>query len=117
MSNLKKLVLFLAPLVVLAVFSSVAMAQDGQITATGCVKAGAGGEGYYLMGQDGKMYELWGKGVGEHLNHTVMVTGTQAKLSHAQEEKKEVSEKKEAGNATYIDLKVSDLKMVSESCQ
>ena len=70
-----------------------------------------------MMGQDGKMYELWGKGIGGHVNHTVTVTGTQAKLSHAQEQKKEANEKAEAGSTSYTDLKVASLKMVSESCQ
>jgi hypothetical protein len=120
MSNLKKLALFLAPLVLFTILPGLLSAQDdtsGKVSATGCVKSGHGGEGYYLMGQDGKMYELWGKGVGEHVNHTVTVTGTLAKLTPAQETKKESSEKSEAGTASYVDMKVSSLKMVSDSCK
>jgi hypothetical protein len=120
MSNLKKLMFFLAPLVLLTVFpllSSAQMDSGGKMTVTGCVKAGKGGDGYYMMGQDGKMYELWGKGIGDHVNHTVTVMGAPAKMSHAQEEKKEASEKAEAGSANYIDLKVTSLKMVGETCQ
>ncbi len=120
MSNLKKLALILVPLVLFIVLPGLMSAQDdsgGKITATGCVMKGHGGEGYYLMGQDGKMYELWGKGIGDHVNHTVTVTGTQAKMTAAQEAKKEASEKSEAGTATYVDMKVSNLKMVSESCK
>ena len=66
-------------------------AQDSgqEMTATGCIKQGTDSHGYYLMAQDGKMYELWGKNLGEHLNHTVTVTGTEAKLSPAMEQKKE----------------------------
>jgi hypothetical protein len=120
MSNLKKLALILAPLVLFTILPGLLSAQDdsgGKISATGCVKKGHGGEGYYLMGQDGKMYELWGKGIADHVNHTVTVTGMQAKMTPAQEEKKEASEKSEAGSATYVDMKVSNLKMVSDSCQ
>ena len=122
MSNLKKLIFVLAPLALFAVFSSLASAQDDSMgkqamSVTGCLKQGSDSNGYYLMSKDGKMYELWGKNLGEHLNHTVTVTGTPAKLTRAQEEKKEASEKSEAGSATYVDMKVSSLKMVSDSCQ
>jgi hypothetical protein len=122
MSNLKKLMFFLAPLALLTIFSSLLSAQDDSMSkqamsVTGCLKQGSDANGYYLMSKDGKMYELWGKNLGEHLNHTVTVTGTPAKLTHAQEEKKEASEKSEAGSATYVDMKVSSLKMVSDSCQ
>ena len=80
--------LFLAPLVLFTILPGLLSAQDdagSKMSATGCVKQGTGGEGYYLMGQDGKMYELWGKGLGEHVGHTVTVTGTQAKMTSAQE--------------------------------
>lgn len=118
---LKKSVLFLAPLVLFSVLPSLLSAQDDSgskaMSVTGCLKQGSDANGYYLMAKDGKMYELWGKNLGEHLGHTVTVTGTQAKLSHAMEQKKEATEKTEAGSAPVIDLKVSSLKMVSESCQ
>lgn len=115
---MKKLTFILSALV-FAAFPLLMSAQDsgGPITATGCIKQGNDAKGYYLMSQDGKMYELWGKNLGEHLNHTVTVTGMQAKLSPAMEEKKEASEKAEAGSASYVDLKVTNLKMVSESCK
>ena len=87
------------------------------MSVTGCLKQGSDANGYYLMSQDGKMYELWGKNLGEHMGHTVTVTGMQAKLSPAMEQKKEATEKSEAGSAPVMDLKVSTLKMVSESCQ
>jgi hypothetical protein len=45
------------------------------------------------------------------------VTGMQVTLPPAQEEKKEAAEKTEAGASTVVDMKVSNLKMVSESCQ
>ena len=120
MANFKKLTFVLAPLVLFTLFPLLATAQDDsgkQVSVTGCIKQGSDANGYYLMGQDGKMYELMGKNVGEHLGHTVTVMGTTEKMSHAKEEKKEASEKSEAGGATYTDLKVTSLKMVSESCK
>ncbi len=91
--------------------------SNAAISVTGCLKQGSDNGGYYLMAQDGKMYELMGSGLAAHVNHTVAVTGKQVMLSHAQEEKKEASEKAEAGSSAYVDVKVSSLKMVSESCQ
>ena len=116
MSTSKKLSLCLAPLVFLMVFPMLMRAQD-QTSVTGCLKQGTDANGYYIMGQDGKMYELMGKNLGEHVNHTVTVTGTPAKMSPAMEEKKETAEKTEAGSATVTDLKVSNVKMVSDTCQ
>jgi|HubBroStandDraft_4_1064222.scaffolds.fasta_scaffold36390_2 hypothetical protein len=120
MSNLKKLAFFLAPLALFTLLPMLATAQDAgskTMSVTGCLKQGSDANGYYLMSQDGKMYELWGKNLGEHMGHTVTVTGMQAKLSPAMEQKKEATEKSEAGSAPVMDLKVSTLKMVSESCQ
>lgn len=121
MTNLKKLALLLAPLALLTLLPVLATAQDDsggkQMSVTGCVKQGSDAHGYYIMGQDGKMYELWGKNVGEHMGHTVTVTGTQATVSSAMEQKKEAAEKSEAGGASVVDLKVTSLKMVSESCK
>ena len=121
MSKWMTLGFLLALLVVFTISPALLSAQDNsggkQITVTGCIKSGQGGEGHYMIGQDGNMYELWGKGIAAHVGHTVTVTGTQTKLSPAQEQKKEASEKAEAGSASYMDLKVANLKMVSESCQ
>ena len=121
----KKMSLCLASLLFLVVFPALLSAQDSMgmggakqaMSVTGCLKQGSDANGFYIMGQDGKMYELMGKGLSAHLNHTVTVTGTQVTLTHAQEEKKEASEKTEAGTSSYVDMKVSDVKMVSTSCQ
>jgi hypothetical protein len=45
------------------------------------------------------------------------VTGSAASKSKAQEEKIEADEKKEAGGKEHGDLRVSSLKMVSDSCK
>ncbi len=121
MSTLKKLTLGLAPLVLFSLLPLLMSAQDNMgkqaMSVTGCLKQGSDANGFYVMGQDGKMYELMGKGLAAHVGHTVTVTGMPVTLSHAQEEKKEASEKAEAGSGTYVDMKVSDVKMVSTSCQ
>ena len=125
MSQLKKLSLYLVPLVFFSMFPILLSAQDNMgmgggkqaMSATGCLKQGSHPNGFYLTGQDGKMYELTGSGLAAHVNHTVTVTGHQVTLSAAQEGKKEATEKAEAGGKPYVDMKVSSVKMVSESCQ
>jgi hypothetical protein len=124
MSQLKKLSLYLAPVLLFGLFPVLAVAQDNMgmsnnqsMSVTGCLKQGSDSGGYYLMGDDGKMYELFGKGLSAHVNHKVKVTGMPTTKSQAQEDKKMTSEKSEAGGATVVDMKVSSLKMVSESCQ
>lgn len=124
MSPLKKLTLYLAPVVLFGLFPILAAAQDNMgmsnhqaMSVTGCLKHGSDNGGYYIMGDDGKMYELMGKGLSAHVNHKVTVTGMPATMNQAQEEKKTATEKSEAGGATVVDMKVSSLKMVSESCQ
>lgn len=123
MLQLKKLSLYLVPLVFFSLFPILLSAQDNMgggkkaMSVTGCLKQGSEVGGYYLMGEDGKMYELTGSGLAAHVHHTITVTGHQVTLSPAQEEKKAASEKAEAGSSTYVDMKVTSVKMVSESCQ
>ncbi len=124
MFSAKRFPAFAALPLLFMVFAIVAVAQDNMgmsnqqtMSVTGCLKQGADSGGYYLMGDDGKMYELMGKGLAAHVNHKVTVTGTQQTLSQAQEEKKMATEKSEANGATVVDMKVSSVKMVSESCQ
>jgi hypothetical protein len=124
MSHAKRLSLYLVPLVLFAVFPLLLSAQDnmgnnmgGKMSATGCLKQGSDTGGYYLMGDDGKMYELWGKGLSAHVNHKVTVTGMEEKMPDAQEQKRSAMEKQEGGGATAVDLKVTHIKMISESCQ
>ena len=124
MSRLKKLSLYLAPVVVFGLFPILAAAQDNMgmsnkqtMSVTGCLKQGSDTGGYYIMGDDGKMYELMGKGLSAHVNHKVTVTGMPTTMSQTQEDKKMATEKSEASGSTVVDMKVSSLKMVSESCQ
>ena len=86
---------------------------------TGCLQKGDEAGGYSLTGDDGKMWELRSKSVNlaDHVGHKVTVTGSLAHHSKTHEEKMETTEKKEAAGKEYGDLRVSSLKMVSESCQ
>ncbi len=128
MSYVKKLTLCLIPAVFLALFSLALSAQDsmskqdnmgaGKMSATGCLKKGASTDGYYLKGDDGKTYELWGyKGLSEHVNHKVTVSGMEKKMPSSMEKQKESTEMTEAGGQPQMDMKVSSVKMVSDSCQ
>jgi hypothetical protein len=120
-SSLKKLSLWLVPLVFLTLFPILLSAQDNMgkqgMSVTGCLKQGTDQGGYYILA-DGKMYEVMSKGVNlaEHVGHTVRVAGHAVKLSEAQEAKKEATEKTEAGSSPYVDFQVTNLKMVSTSC-
>ena len=80
-----------------------------------------GGEegGFILAGDDGSTWELSGKTVklDEHVGHKVKLTGTPVHGSKAHEATMEANEKKESGGKEYADLKVTRLKMVSDSCK
>jgi len=103
--------------------SSVAWtAQEGQtktkgknsVTVTGCLQKGDEAGEYAITGEDGHRYGLHstsGVDLSKHMGHKVTVTGT--KMREENEEK----EKKEAGGGEYADLRVTNIKHVSESCQ
>ena len=86
---------------------------------TGCLQKGDESGGFSLTGDDGKMWELRSSKVklADHVGHKVTVTGSPAQHSKAHEEKMQKDEKKEAAGKEFGDLRVSSLKMVSESCQ
>lgn len=90
-------------------------------TVTGCLTKGDEPNEYKITSTDGKMYGLRSTSVNldEHLNHKVTVTG---KMTKEHEEKGETAANKgtsEKGNTEKEagDLSVSNLKMVSTSCQ
>lgn len=87
-------------------------------TVTGCLQKGDEAGEYSITGEDGKTYGLRSRTVklSQHLGHKVTITGTLSPES-AEKEKNEAEEheKKEAAEAG--DIKVTDLKMVSEKCQ
>ena len=87
-------------------------------TVTGCLQKGDEAGEYSITGEDGKTYGLRSKTVklSQHLGHKVTVTGTLgAESAETEKGEAEEHEKKEAAEAG--DIRVTDLKMVSDKCQ
>jgi hypothetical protein len=88
-------------------------ASDSTQTVTGCLQKGPTANNYTMTDENGKLWDLHSKTVqlGPHIGHTVTVTGTIPQKS------------KGNGNDTSGDtspqnhLRVTSLKMVSDSCQ
>jgi hypothetical protein len=81
---------------------------------TGCFQKGDEAGEYSITAQDGKRYGLHpGSGVdlAKHMGHKVTVTGTKMR------EENEANEKHEAGGAEAADLRVTNIKHISETCQ
>lgn len=93
------------------------MGQGRMMSVTGCLRQGTDTGGYYLKADNGKMYELMGKDLGEHIGHEVTVSGHEWKMSNTQEEKRMADEKSEAGDEPHVDMRVTHLKMVSTTCK
>jgi hypothetical protein len=94
-------------------------AAGGKTSVTGCLQKGDEPGEYSITGEDGKLYGLRSKTVNlsQHLGHKVTVTGT-LKPESAEKEKGESAEKNEKKEAAEAgDIRVTDLKMVSEQCQ
>ena len=89
---------------------------DKPVTVTGCLQKGDEAGEYSITSEDGKRYGLRSKSVGlsKHVGHSVTVTGTQMREENEENEKKEA---KESGGGEYADLRVTNLKMVSDSCK
>ena len=100
----------------------IASAQEkptsGKTSVTGCLQKGDEPGEYSITGEDGKTYGLRSNAVdlSQHLGHKVTVTG-ELRPESAERGKGEAEEhgKKEA--AEVGDIRVTDLKMVSEKCQ
>jgi hypothetical protein len=92
-------------------------AADKTKTVTGCLQKGDEAGEFSITGEDGKSWELRSKTVKleQHVGHQVTVTGTAHHETKA-EEKKEGQMEKASGKEEYGDLRVTDLKMVSETC-
>src|ERR1700752_5102504 len=96
-----------------------AKAESGKHTVTGCLQKGDEAGGYTITDKDGKVWELHSKQVklSGHVGHTVSVSGMATNGSKEEEEKIAANERKESNGMEPADLKVSSLKMVSESCK
>ena len=122
---MKRLILVAIGLVPL--LSLMALAQYSQDksasqtkTVTGCLQKGDEPNEFAITGQDGKTWELRSSSVklADHVGHTVTVSGPVTRETKAEEkkEKKEGEVEKAAGKEEYGELRVTDLKMVSQSC-
>jgi hypothetical protein len=90
-------------------------------TVTGCLQKGHEPGELSITGEDGKTWDVTSKSVrlDEHVGHQVTLTGSARRESKAQEKaegKKEGQVEKAAGKEEYGDLRVTELKMVSETC-
>jgi hypothetical protein len=116
-------------LLILLVFASLALStgfaksKAGVRDVTGCLSKGDSAKEFLLKGNDGSSWELQSSKVdlAEHVGHTVTVTGVvqNAKMHNMKEDAKDAA--KDMGmkkdNSEEGHLTVTDLKMVSESCQ
>jgi len=86
-------------------------------TVTGCLQKGDDPDEFSITGEDGKSWELRSSTVklADHVGHRVTVTGSPTRETKAEEKKEgqveNAAEKKELG-----ELRVTSLKMVSQSC-
>jgi|ERR1700733_572403 len=95
---------------------SIAIAQDTPTdtfthTVTGCLKKSTEPNIFSITDENGKMWELQSKSVqlDQHVNHKVSVTG---KMPHKAKGSSDSSDNVPAENR----LRVTSLKMISESC-
>lgn len=86
-------------------------------TVTGCLQKGDQPDQFSITGEDGKSWDLRSSTVklADHVGHQVTVTGSPTREAKAEEKKEgqveNAAEKKELG-----ELRVTSLKMVSQSC-
>ena len=102
----------------IALSASAQEKSAGKTTVTGCLQKGDEAGEYSITGEDGKTYGLRSKAVNlsQHLGHKVTITGTlRAESAETEKGEAEEHEKKEAAEAG--DIRVTDLKMVSDKCQ
>ena len=87
---------------------------------TGCLQKGDEPSEFSITGEDGKSWGLRSASVklDQHVGHQVTVTGTVARETKAEENKetKEGQVEKASRKEQYADLRVTTLKMVSDTC-
>ncbi len=88
-------------------------------TVTGCLAKGDSPNEFYLTSDDGKKYELRSDQVSlaDHVGHKITVTGTSERESAAEEKREGEQEKNEAAENQGMQLRVTNVKMISDSCQ
>jgi hypothetical protein len=92
-------------------------------TITGCLSKGDSADEFLLTGNDGSTWEVRSSGVAlaDHVGHTVSATGavSNAKMHNLKEDAKDATADSgmKKNNSEHGHLTVTDVKMVSESCQ
>jgi hypothetical protein len=89
-------------------------------TVTGCLQKGMENKGFFVIAANGQHWELYPQNnvvLADQVGKKVMVTGTVAKRSPEQEEKSQPYEKKEITGTKHADLRVFNMKVVSDTCQ
>jgi len=86
-------------------------------TVAGCLQKGSQPDQFSIIGEDAKSWDLRSSTVklADHVGHQVTVTGSPTREAKA-EEKKEGQVEKAAGKEELGELRVTSLKMVSQSC-
>ena len=94
-------------------------------TVTGCLTKGDGADEFLLTGNDGSTWEVRGSKSGvdlaSHVGHTISATGVVSNTTahNLKEDAKDAA--KDTGmkndNTEHGHLKITDVQMVSESCQ
>jgi hypothetical protein len=90
---------------------------------TGCLSKGDSANEFLLSGNDGSTWEVRSSraALAEHVGHTVTATGvvSNAKMHNMKEDAKEAA--KDSGmkksDAEHGHMKITDVKMVSDSCK
>jgi hypothetical protein len=89
-------------------------------TVTGCLQKGLESKGFFVVSENGQHWELYPEknvALAAQVGKKVTVTGTVANRSTEQEEKSQPYEKKEITGTKHADLRVLNVKVVSQSCQ
>ncbi len=123
MNRITRLLILAAVSLVLGLYvTSAGFAQaksaGGKTTVTGCLQKGDEPDEFSITGEDGKTYGLRSSVVdlSKHLGHKVTITGNLKAESYEKEKgEREEHEKKEAAEAG--DIRVTNLKTVSDSCK
>lgn len=91
-----------------------------ETTVTGCLQKGNEAGEFSIAGEDGKVWGLRSSTVKleDHVGHKVSVAGTASGESKAEakKEKKEGEVVKASEKEEYRDLRVTSLKMISDTC-
>ena len=106
-------------------FSTFGLAKDkGEVRdVTGCLSKGESAKEFLLTGTDGSTWEIKNSGVAlaDHVGHTITATGvvSNAKMHNMKEDTQEAV--KDSGmtdkNKEHGHLKVTNVKMISDSCK